>query len=64
MQYQSRYPIHFYHKISRKSFEKEMDEFFSNEDLIRRFGGTNTIKPYKAFVKNTVICLNGLTGIY
>ena len=63
MQYQARYPRHFYHKIARKSFEKEIDELFSNEDLSRRFGGTNAITPYKAFVKK-VICLNGLTGYY
>ena len=51
MRHQARFPIHFYQKISRKSFENEIDEFFSNIDLIRRFGGTNAIKPYKAFVK-------------
>ena len=62
MRHPARFPIHFYQKISRKSFENEIDEFFSNIDLIRRFGGINGIKPYKAFVKNTVICLNGLTG--
>ena len=64
MRHQARFPIHFYQKISRKSFENEIDEFCSNIDLLRRFGGTNAITPYKAFVKNTVICLNGLTGIY
>ena len=32
MQYQARFPTHFYHKISRKSVEKEIDKFFSNED--------------------------------
>ena len=64
MQHQARFPIHFYHKIFRKSFENEMVEFFSNIDLIRRVGGTNTTKPYKAFVKNADICSNGLTGIY
>ena len=51
MRHQARFPIHFYQKISRKSFEHELDEFFSNIDLIRRFGGINAIKPYKAFVK-------------
>ena len=51
MRHQARFPIHFYQKIPRKSFENEIDEFFSNIDLIRRFGGTNAIKPYKAFVK-------------
>ena len=43
MQHQTRFPIHFSHKISRKSVEKEIDKFFSNEDLIKRFGGTNAI---------------------
>ena len=56
MRYQKRFHIHFYQKISRKSFEKEIDEFFSNIDIIRRFGGTNTIKPYKAFVKKGRFC--------
>ena len=51
MRHQARFPIHVYQKISRKSFENEIDEFFSNINLIRRFGGTNAIKPYKAFVK-------------
>ena len=51
MRHQARFPIHFYQKISRKSYENEIDEFFSNIDLIRRFGGINAIKPYKAFVK-------------
>ena len=41
----------FFIKIARKSFEKEVDKFFENEDLIRRFGGAKEIKPYKAFVK-------------
>ena len=51
MQCQARFPIHFYHQTPRKSYEKEIDEFFSNEDLIRRIGGTNAIKPYKSFVE-------------
>ena len=51
MKHQQRFPICFYHKIARKSFEKEVDKFFDNEDLIRRFGGADKIKPYKAFVK-------------
>ena len=51
MKHQQRFPICFYHKIARKSFDKEVDKFFDNEDLIRRFGGADKIKPYKAFVK-------------
>ena len=51
MKHQQRFPVCFYHKIARKSFEKEIDKFFENEDLIRRFGGDDKIKPYKAFVK-------------
>ena len=49
--YQKRSPVCFYHNIARKSFEKEIDEFFSDEDLIRRFGGELSIKPSKPFVK-------------
>ena len=51
MKYHKRFPVYFYHKIARKSFEKEIDEFFNNKDLIKRFGGTDAIKPYKAFAK-------------
>ena len=51
MKHQQRFPVCFYHKIAKKSFEKEVDKFFENEDLIRRFGGATEIKPYKAFVK-------------
>ena len=51
MKYQKRCPVCFYHTIDRESFEKEIDEFFNNKDLIKRFGGTSAIKPYKAFVK-------------
>ena len=54
----------FFHKIARKSFEKEIDEFFNNKDLIKRFGGTSAIKPYKAFVKKFEACLMRLIGIY
>ena len=55
MKQQQRFPICFYHEIARKSFEKEVDKFFDNEDLIRRFGGADKIKPYiKAFVKKTL----------
>ena len=39
MKHQNRFPINLYHKIARKSFEKEVDKFFENEDLIRRYGG-------------------------
>ena len=53
MTHQKRFPVCFYHKIAIKSFEKEIDKFFSNEDLIKRFGGADKIKPYKAFVKKT-----------
>ena len=49
MRYHKRFPVYVYHKIARKSFEKEIDEFFHNKDLIKRFGGTDAIKPYKAF---------------
>ena len=28
MRHQARFPIHFYHKIARESFEQEIDEFF------------------------------------
>ena len=35
MKHQNRFPIYFYHKIARKSFEKEVDKFFENEDLIK-----------------------------
>ena len=49
--YQKRFPVCFYHKIARKSFEKEVDEFFNNEDLIKRFGGELSIKPYTSFAK-------------
>ena len=51
MQHQQRFPLYFYHKIARKSFEKDVDKFFENNDLIRRFGGEIAIKPYKSFVK-------------
>ena len=51
MQHQQRFPLYFYHKIARKLFEKEVDKFFENKDLIGRFGGADKIKPYKAFVK-------------
>ena len=37
--------------MPEKFFEKEVDKFFENEGLIRRFGGAREIKPYKAFVK-------------
>ena len=50
MRYQKRFPIHFYHKISRKTFEQEIDEFSNNKVLIKRFGGELSIKPYKSFV--------------
>ena len=49
--HQQRFPVCFYYKIGKKSFEKEVDNFFSNEDLIKRFGGADKIKPYKACVK-------------
>ena len=51
MKHQQRFPLYFYQKVAKKSFEKEVDQFFENEDLIRRFGGADKIKPYKAFVK-------------
>ena len=52
MTYHKRFPVYVYHKIARKLFEKEIDEFFNNTDLIKTFGGELHIKPYKAFVKN------------
>ena len=51
MRHQARIPLPFFQKISRKSYENEIDEFFSNIDLIRGFGGINAIKTYKVFVK-------------
>ena len=51
MKYQKRFPVYFCHKIDRESFEKELDEFFNNKDLIKRFGGELSIKPYKSFAK-------------
>ena len=64
MRYQKRFPVCFYHKIARKPFEKEIDEFFNNKDLIKRFGGANAIKPYKASVQKIETCLKRLIGIY
>ena len=64
MRYQKRFPVCFYHKIARKSFEKEIDEFFNNNDLIKRFGGTDAIKAYKAFAKQFETCSKRLIGIY
>ena len=49
--HQQRFPVYFYHKIARKSFEKEINRLIENEDLIRRFGGADKIKPYKSFAK-------------
>ena len=64
MKHQQRFPICVYHKIARQSFDKEVDKFFDNEDLIRRFGGADKIKPYKAFVKKHRDYLKWLTGIF
>ena len=44
MKPQQRLPICFYHKIARKSSEKEFEKFLENEGLIRRFGGADKIK--------------------
>ena len=64
MKHQQRFPVCFYHKIAIKSFETEVDKFFGNEDLIKRFGGADKIKPFKAFVKKIVLYLMQLIGIY
>ena len=64
MKPQQRLPICFYHKIARKSSEKEFEKFLENEGLIRRFGGADKIKPYKHLFKNTGVCLKWLTGIF
>lgn len=43
-------PISFYFRIRREPYEKDIDEFFSNQGLIERLG-VKKINPYKAYLK-------------
>ena len=47
--YHRRFPLIFNYR-TKKAYEKTVDKFFANEDLIKRLG-TEIIKPLKAFVK-------------
>ena len=62
MKHQQRFQVCFYYKTGKKSFEKEIDKFVSNENLIKRFGGTDKIKPYKAFAKQCRDLFDAIDG--
>ena len=43
-------PIEFY-SASRQTLTKQINDFYSNEGLVERFGGERYVKPDRAFVK-------------